>query len=110
MPNEPKTPIETGYSKHFLPRFSLSYIYHLDVTTVMYRNIFSQIANNSTEELEVRVTILETEVANLEDAVEDVEIDINQQNDRIDNVEDEVNTNTDNIIGRLPLFRTKYVL
>ena len=57
-----------------------------------------QNADNSTDELEARVTILDNDMINVEDAVDDLETHIDQQNDRINNIEDDV-VNSNNIFG-----------
>ena len=55
---------------------------------------------NSTDDLEVRVTILENDVSNLEDEVEEVETDITLQDERLNTMEIIVNENSNDIDGK----------
>ena len=54
---------------------------------------------NSTDDLEVRVTILENDVNVLQDEVEEVETDINMHDIQLINVEQSVTENQNDIDG-----------
>ena len=56
---------------------------------------------NSTDDLEVRVTLLEDDVADLQDEVEEVETDNTLQDERLNIMEDSINNNENDIDGKL---------
>lgn len=64
---------------------------------------FSQ---NSTDDLEVRVTLLEDDVADLQDELEEVETANTLQDQRFDNVEDDISVNAAEIDGISALKQT----
>ena len=59
-----------------------------------------QLADNSTDDLEVRVTLLENDVTVLQDEVEEMETDINQLDNEILFVEGNVAENSNDINGK----------
>ena len=63
--------------------------------------MFTFIFHNSTDDLEVRVTLLEEDVADLQDELEEVEIDINLHDERLNIMEDSINNNENDIDGTL---------
>ena len=63
-----------------------------------------QEADNSTDDLEVRVTVLEDDVTDLQDEVEELETDNTLQDERFNTVEGNVAENSNDIDGKL-LFR-----
>ena len=66
----------------------------------MSQHYFQQ-ADNSTDELELRVTWLENDVSMLQDEVEELESDNSQQDDRFLIIEGNVAGNSDDIDGKL---------
>ena len=56
--------------------------------------------DNSTDDLEVRVTLLEDDVTDLQDEVEEMETDINQLDDGLILVEGNVASNSNDIDGK----------
>ena len=65
-----------------------------------------QLADNSTNDLEVRVTLLENDVTVLQVEVEEMETDINQLEDELLLVEGNVAENSNDIDGKL--FRSPF--
>ena len=55
---------------------------------------------NSTDDLKVRVTLLENDVSNLQDDVEEVETDNNLQDERLNTMEIILNENGNDIDGK----------
>ena len=60
-----------------------------------------QQADNSTDDLEVRVTLLEDDVTDLQDKVEEMETDINQLDDGLLLLQGNVDENSNDIDGNL---------
>ena len=58
------------------------------------------VLKNSTNDLEVRVTLLENDVSNLQDDVEEVETDNNLQDERLNTMELILNENGNDIDGK----------
>ena len=61
---------------------------------------YFQHADNSTDDLEVRVTLLENDVSVLQDEVEELESDNSQEDDRFLIIEGNVAGNSDDIDGK----------
>ena len=64
---------------------------------------FSQLADNSTTDLEVRVTLLEDDVADLERDVEELRTDNTLQDERLNTIEETVAENANDIDGKWSL-------
>ena len=62
---------------------------------------FFQSTDNSTDDLEVRVTLLENDVSVLQDEVEELESDNSQQDERFLIIEGNVAGNSEDIDGKL---------
>ena len=80
--------------------FQLNFCFDFNVFYLNWLQCFS-IFQNSTDDLEVRVTLLEDDVADLQDEVEEVETANTLQNERLNIMEDSINNNENDIDGML---------
>ena len=80
--------------------FQLNFCFDFNVCSLNWFQCFS-VFQNSTDDLEVRVTLLEDDVEDLQDEVEEVETDNTLQDERLNIMEDSINNNENDIDGIL---------
>ena len=84
----------------FVNRFQCGFVcFHSQVQYIKVTLSNTINFQNSTDDLEVRVTILENDVTVLQDELEEVETDINLHDIRLINVEQSVTENQNDIDG-----------